>query len=237
MTIFFPAYTLKLINNVKGSNVLKYKYDTRYQNTIHFGGLIHLHNAPVKLHSRAQYRLFPGCFEQKSCIHSRDPYGPHAASCEFCLPVRGPSFNACIISLWAPFGFRDHKQYVNSPGRDRKGTVWAPCGHLSRSCGILVVSISWRLLKGVAGQVTGQNVDKPKRRQPKRRQTKTSTNRNVDRPKRRQTKTSTNRNVDKPKRRQTETSTNQNVDRPKRRQTKTSTDRNVDKSIHYTMCP
>ena len=67
--------------------------------------------------------------------------------------------------------------------------------------------------------VTGQNVNKPKRRQPKRRQTETSTNRNVDRPKRRQTKTSTNRNVDKPKLRQTETSTNQNVDKPKRRQT------------------
>ena len=50
--------------------------------------------------------------------------------------------------------------------------------------------------------VTGQNVDKPKRQQPKRRQTKTSTYQNVDRPKRRQTETSTN-----------ETSTNQNVDK------------------------
>ena len=78
--------------------------------------------------------------------------------------------------------------------------------------------------------VTGQNVNKPKRRQPKRRQTKTSTNRNVDRPKRRQTKTSTNRNVDKPKRRQTKTSTDQNVDKSKLRHTKTSTNRNdVDK--------
>ena len=79
----------------------------------------------------------------------------------------------------------------------------------------------------VTGWVTGQNVDKPKRRQPKRRQTKTSINLNVDRPKRRQTKTSTSQNVDKPKRRQTEMSTNQNVDRPKRRQTKTSTGQNV----------
>ena len=60
--------------------------------------------------------------------------------------------------------------------------------------------------------VTSQNVDKPKRRQPKRRQTKTPTNRIVDKPKRRQTETSTNQNVDRPKRRQTETSTNQNVD-------------------------
>ena len=39
--------------------------------------------------------------------------------------------------------------------------------------------------------VTSQNVDKPKRRQPKRRQTETSTNQNVDKPKRRQTETST----------------------------------------------
>ena len=72
-------------------------------------------------------------------------------------------------------------------------------------------------------KVTSQNVDKPKRRQPKRRQTETSTNRNVDKPKRRQTETSTNQNVDKPKRRQTKTSTDRNVDKPKRRQTKTST--------------
>ena len=78
------------------------------------------------------------------------------------------------------------------------------------------------------GSVTGQNVDKPKSRQPKRRQTKTSKNRNVERPKRRQTKSSTNRNVDKPERQQTETSTNLNIDRPKRRQTKTSTGQNVD---------
>ena len=63
----------------------------------------------------------------------------------------------------------------------------------------------------------------------KRRQTETSTNRNVDIPKRRQTKTSTNQNVDKLKPRHTETSTNQNVDKPKRRQTKTSTYRNVNK--------
>ena len=77
--------------------------------------------------------------------------------------------------------------------------------------------------------VTSQNVDTPKRRQPKRRQTETSTNRNVDMQKRRQTETSTNQNVDKPKRRQTKTSTSRNVDKPKRRQTKTSTSRNVDK--------
>ena len=75
--------------------------------------------------------------------------------------------------------------------------------------------------------VTSQNVDKPKRRQPKRWQTETSTNQNIDKPKRRQTETSTNQNVDKPKRRQAETSTNQNVDKPKRRQTKTSTNQNV----------
>ena len=70
----------------------------------------------------------------------------------------------------------------------------------------------------VFATVTSQNVDKPKRRQPKRRPTETSTNQ-----KRRQTKT-----FDKPTRRQTKTSTNQTVD-AKRRQTKTSTNRNVDK--------
>ena len=49
--------------------------------------------------------------------------------------------------------------------------------------------------------VTGQNVDKPKRRQPKRRQNEKSTKRKVDNPKRRQTKPSTTHNVDRPKRR------------------------------------
>ena len=44
--------------------------------------------------------------------------------------------------------------------------------------------------------ITGQNVDKPKHRQPKRRQTKTSTNQNVNRPKRRK-----KQSVDRPKRR------------------------------------
>ena len=63
-------------------------------------------------------------------------------------------------------------------------------------------------------QVTSQNVDKPRRRQPKCWQTEASTNRNVDKPKRRQTKTSTNINVDRPKRRQTKASTDRNVDIP-----------------------
>ena len=48
------------------------------------------------------------------------------------------------------------------------------------------------MIKGV----TGQNVDNPKRRWPKRRQTKMPIDQNVDKPKRRQTKTSTNQNVD-----------------------------------------
>ena len=74
-----------------------------------------------------------------------------------------------------------------------------------------------------AKPVTSQNVDKPKRRQPNRRQSETSTNLNVDKPKRRQTETSTNQDVDKPKRRQTKTPTDRNVDKPKRRQTETST--------------
>ena len=81
---------------------------------------------------------------------------------------------------------------------------------------------------GLSSRITSQNIDKPKRQQPKRWRTETSTNRIVDIPKLRQTKMLTDQNVDKPKRRQTKTSTNQNVDRPKHRQTKTSTNQNVD---------
>ena len=74
--------------------------------------------------SRAVPGLFPGCFEQKLYVHSWGPHGPRAAPYEFCLPVRGPeSFNACIISLRAPYGFWDCKQPVNSPCGDRKGPV------------------------------------------------------------------------------------------------------------------
>ena len=66
--------------------------------------------------------------------------------------------------------------------------------------------------------ITGQNVDKPKRRQPKRRQTEThtemSTDQNVDRLKRRQTKP--NQNVNMPKHGPTKNVDIQNVDRPKR---------------------
>ena len=103
--------------------------------------------------------------------------------------------------------WREHRRYYTT-------RPWNM--HMVLLCFVLI----W--LSSIFSEVTGQNVDKPKRRQPKRRQTKTSTNRNVDRPKRRQTKTSTNRNVDKPKRRQTKTSTDRNVDKPKRRQTETS---------------
>ena len=50
------------------------------------------------------------------------PYGSSAAPYEFCLRVRGPySFNAYIMSLRAPYGFRDHKQPVNHPCGDRTG--------------------------------------------------------------------------------------------------------------------
>ena len=44
--------------------------------------------ASVTSHSRAPYGLFPGCFAQKSYIHSRGPHGPRAAPYTFCLPVR-----------------------------------------------------------------------------------------------------------------------------------------------------
>ena len=79
------------------------------------------------------------------------------------------------------------------------------------------------LIEPITAQVTGQNVDKPKRRQPKHGQTETLTNRNVDKPKRRQTKTSIIQNVDRPKHRQTKTSTDQNVDKRKLRQSEIST--------------
>ena len=72
-----------------------------------------------------------------------------------------------------------------------------------------------------------RETEKPKRRQPKRRQTETLGYRNVDRLKRRQTKAST-----KQKRRHTKTSTDQSVDRPKRRQTKTSTNQTKPKRRH-----
>ena len=69
-------------------------------------------------------RTLPGCFEQKSYVHSRGPHGPLASPYEFCLPVWGPwSFNACIISLRAPYGFKYHKQPVNSPCETRAGPV------------------------------------------------------------------------------------------------------------------
>ena len=57
---------------------------------------------------RAVPRLFMGCFEQKSYIHSG---GPVRALCNAIqsLPVRTGlvSFNSCIISLWAPYRFTD----------------------------------------------------------------------------------------------------------------------------------
>ena len=110
------------------------------------------------------------------------------------------------------------------------------CRDHSNKCVFLIIHLTEVLLNFLVGgttitaviwSVTCQNVDKPKRRQPKRRQAETPTNRNVDEPKRWQTETSTNQNVDRPKRRQTKTSTDQNVDKPKRRQTKTSTNQNV----------
>ena len=53
-----------------------------------------------------------------------NPYGPRAAPYEFCLPVRDPwSFNACIISLRAPYGLRNFEQTMNSPCGDRAGPV------------------------------------------------------------------------------------------------------------------
>ena len=47
-------------------------------------------NAPVTSHPRAPYGLFMGCFEQKSYVHSRGPYGTRAVPYEDCLLVWGP---------------------------------------------------------------------------------------------------------------------------------------------------
>ena len=120
-----------------------------------------------------------------------------------------------------------------TPEVSRAMPVWASCGSRTGISNVFFISYGTRTGPvrdpQVCPAVTSQNVDKPKRRQPKRRQTETSTNRNVDKPKRWQTETSTNQNVDKPKRRQTKTSTDRNVDKPKRRQTKTLTNQNVDK--------
>ena len=102
---------------------------------------------------RAAPGLFPGCFEQKSYVHSRGTYGLRAAPYEFCLPVRGPySFDACIMSVRIPYGFRYGKQTVNSPCGDRKG----PYGSLTAIYDdrvwflqILVVTIPLRVRKSV----------------------------------------------------------------------------------------
>ena len=108
--------------------------------------------ASVTSHSRAPYGLFPGCFEQKSYVHSRGPHGPRAAPYEFCLPVRGPqSFNACIISLRAPYGFIDCKQPVNSPCGARTVKYDARAGVLS----ILIVSIPLRVRKAAVRHPCG----------------------------------------------------------------------------------
>ena len=67
-------------------------------------------------------------------------HGPRTAPYEFCLPVRGPwSFNACIISLRAPYGFWDPKQPLNSPKQPFNSLcVRGPYGQIRRPCGIFV---------------------------------------------------------------------------------------------------
>ena len=69
--------------------------------------------APVKSHSRSPYVLLPGCFEQKSYVHSWGPHGPRAAPYELCLPVRGPRV------LMHPTGFDN----LNCPWTARAGPV------------------------------------------------------------------------------------------------------------------
>ena len=109
-------------------------------------------NASVTSHSRAVPGLFTGCFEQKSYVHSRGPHGSRTAPNEFCLPVRGPlSFNACIISLRVPYGFRDFKQPVNSPCGPRTAKYDARAGFLP----IRVVSIPLCIRKGAVRHPCG----------------------------------------------------------------------------------
>ena len=66
-----------------------------------------------------------GCSRAVLYNNRTSTHGARAAPYEFCLPVRGPwSFNACIITLRAPYGFRYCKQPVNSPCGARVGSVW-----------------------------------------------------------------------------------------------------------------
>ena len=83
-------------------------------------------HASVTSHSRAPYGLFPGCFEHKSYLHSRDPHGTRAEPYEFCLPMRGPC-GPRTAKYNARAGFLPI-MVVSIPLRVRKGAVWHPCG-------------------------------------------------------------------------------------------------------------
>ena len=82
--------------------------------------------------------------------------------------------------------------------------------------------MSPRILVITATNRNGQNLNGHK---PKRRQTRTATDRNGHKPERPQTGTATHRNGHKHERPQTETATNQNGQKPERPQTKTATNR------------
>ena len=59
--------------------------------------------------------------------------GPHRVwrRTNFASPYGARQSFRCmtVISLWAPYGFRYHKQSINSPRGDRKWPVRAPHGH------------------------------------------------------------------------------------------------------------
>ena len=109
-------------------------------------------NASFTSHSRTPYGLFTGCSRAVLNKNRTSTRGSRAAPYEFCLLVRGPySFNVCLISLRAPYGFRYHKQPVNNPCGDGTGPVRVPYGHRRRPCGIFANSgcaIPLRVRKG-----------------------------------------------------------------------------------------
>ena len=69
---------------------------------------------------------------------ARPLLGPARAPCGAVqiLPPRTRSFNVCIESLRASYGYRNHKPPGNSPCGDHKGHVRVPCDQIRRLYGI-----------------------------------------------------------------------------------------------------
>ena len=77
---------------------------------------------------RAVSGLFPGCFEQKSYVHSRGLYGPRAAPHEFCLSVRS---RRVLMHAVRPHAtpLRDFRKFPYMPGRDPHGPCTGTVGY------------------------------------------------------------------------------------------------------------